>query len=900
MAQPVTQHVRQCAACQTLLDQLSDDAELRQWAAVGQPPAGEGSAEPGLARLQGDLISGDRTPEEFTFVDVAVGGPWEGSLPGSVGRYQLGEEIARGGMGAVLRGHDTLFGREVAVKVLLADSRGGPERARRFFAEARITARLQHPGIPPAHDLGTLPDGRPFLAMKLVQGRTLAALLKERSSPAADLPRFLAVFEHVCQTVAYAHSNGVIHRDLKPANIMVGPFGEVQVMDWGLAKELAGAPAADTAVSSPACQGEGADDPGATTPLQVPANQGTAMGSILGTPAYMPPEQARGEIDQLDARADVFALGGILCEILTSRPPFTGRDTYEVVEKARAGRTDDALARLAHCGASAELVALAERCLAADPHGRPANAAAVAEAMAAHFANVAECLRRAEVERAAAEAKAAEQKRRRRVQFLLAATVALLLLGGVVALAIGNVLIGQKNAEVVQERNAAQRERDKAEEQRRLAEKRLEQIIKVKNVLASIFEDLNPRAEERTGGPSLKQQLSARLEQAAAQLDGEAIGDPRTVADLQDVLGVTLRELGKTSQAIALLRKVHATRKAILGPDHPDTLATANNLAVCYYDDGNPELALPLFQETFDLTKAKRGADHLDTLRNLNNLAAAYQTAGKPERALELFQEAFELTQAKLGADHEDTLTSMQSLAVGYHHVGKLDRALPLYEKSLKRLRAKLGPDHPDTLTSMSNLAGAYQDIGQLDKAVELHEQTLQKRKAKLTPEHPDTLKSMGNLAPLYLAKKQPDRAPRLINDLLAANRKRVGPNDPRLATLLEKIGFDLLKAGLSIEAEKLLCECLTIRTKKLPDDWSTFNAQSLLGDALLAQKKYAEAEPRLVQGYEGMKQREAKIPPPAKVRLTEAGERLVRLYAAWGKPDEADRWRAKLKAAGK
>jgi serine/threonine protein kinase len=152
--------------------------------------------------------------------------------------FDLLEEIGRGGMGVVLRGRDRALERELAVKVLLERFRDRPDLVRRFVEEARITGRLQHPFIVPVHELGALPDGRPYFAMKLIQGRTLADLLAERPAPDHDRPRFLKVFEQVCQTIAYAHSHGVIHRDLKPSNVMVGEFGEVQVMDWGLAKVL--------------------------------------------------------------------------------------------------------------------------------------------------------------------------------------------------------------------------------------------------------------------------------------------------------------------------------------------------------------------------------------------------------------------------------------------------------------------------------------------------------------------------------------------------------------------------------------------------------------------------------------------------------------------------------------
>ena len=155
-----------------------------------------------------------------------------------LGRYQLQGEIARGGMGAILRGRDVDLGRELAIKVMLESHRGNSEVVRRFVEEAQIGGQLQHPGIVPVYELGTFPDRRPFFAMKLVKGRTLASLLHERTSPAQDLPRFLSIFEQICQTMAYAHARGVIHRDLKPSNVMVGSFGEVQVMDWGLAKVL--------------------------------------------------------------------------------------------------------------------------------------------------------------------------------------------------------------------------------------------------------------------------------------------------------------------------------------------------------------------------------------------------------------------------------------------------------------------------------------------------------------------------------------------------------------------------------------------------------------------------------------------------------------------------------------
>ncbi len=168
-----------------------------------------------------------------------VVGPAEEALAAG-GRvpYQILGEIARGGMGVVLKGRDPDLGRDVAIKVLHPGHSDDPALVRRFIEEAQIGGQLQHPGILPIHELGLDADLRPYFTMRLVKGRTLAALLEETPDPTHDLGRFLAVFEQVCQTIAYAHVRGVIHRDLKPSNIMVGAFGEVQVVDWGLSKVL--------------------------------------------------------------------------------------------------------------------------------------------------------------------------------------------------------------------------------------------------------------------------------------------------------------------------------------------------------------------------------------------------------------------------------------------------------------------------------------------------------------------------------------------------------------------------------------------------------------------------------------------------------------------------------------
>ncbi|MHC4898155.1 MAG: tetratricopeptide repeat protein [Planctomycetota bacterium] len=411
------------------VDEDSLDFVLRKYHEGDDPGVGDSVLE-ALQERVGDL------PEvhlqqvgDYQGAPVVPGcGSDEQSLP-SRRRYQMLGKIAHGGMGVVHYARDVELGRDLAMKVLHKRHLGKPGMVHRFVEEAQICGQLQHPGIVPLYELGLQSDHGPYFTMKLVVGKTLAVLLEERSDPASERRRFLSIFEHVCQAMAYAHARGVIHRDLKPSNIMVGAFGEVQVMDWGLAKVLVGEDT-EEGESTSASHETGAEKKVETVRSGSTGSHSHA-GSVLGTPAYMPPEQARGETGNLDSRSDVFSLGAILCEILTGKPPYADTDPKEIRQTAADGLVSEALRRLRSCSAEEKLVRIAMSCLDPEPESRPRDAGLLARRVTSYLASIDERLRKAELRRAAAEAKAAVEQRARKITLVLASTILLLvLLGG--------------------------------------------------------------------------------------------------------------------------------------------------------------------------------------------------------------------------------------------------------------------------------------------------------------------------------------------------------------------------------------------------------------------------------------------------------------------------------------
>jgi serine/threonine protein kinase len=869
------------------------------------------------------LVSSDLDPEEVLL------------------RYQLlTERPLQGGLGEVWKVRDQRLNRVVALKKLRPDRAHHAAAQAGFLHEAEVTAQLHHPNIVPVYDLFVpVARDKAFYTMPFLEGRTLAdavrAYHEARARPIARPPalrELLTVFVAVCQAVAYANHRGVIHRDLKGHNIMLGGPGEVFVVDWGLAKVLG---FSDHLHHDPVLRS--ASDPDFLTRL----------GTRKGTPGFMAPEQAAGRVDLIDQRSDVYGLGAVLYEILTGQPPvdlspeetrrLLGEETLPAKlspeqilkvgeELLRKVEHEQVVPPSRHCPATPRaLEAICLKALAKKREERYASAVALAEDVARWLAD-----EPVVVYRDPWAVRLARLVRRHRT---MAGAVTLVLLTALLGLGAGLWAVDRERAETARERDQKEqarqeavqaavaerqaklaaelaraetvRERDQKEQARqeavqaavaerqaklaaelaeKLAQKRLGYVQQANDILTSIFRDLNPRLEDH-GGPPLLAQLAERLDQAAALLEGEAVGDAVTVARLQSDLAASLTGLGFPAKAIDLAGKATRTFEAQFGPDHADTLRGMNNLGVAYWAAGRPDQAVPLFEVTLAKKKVQLGPDHPSTLLSMHNLASAYQAAGRLDRALPLFLETLEKRQARLGADHPDTLASMSKLAAAYRADGQLDKAVRLEEKTLAGRQARLGADHAETLASMNDLALAYWAAGRLDKALPLLEEAFARLKAKLGPEHPDTLEAMNNLGTAYRSNGQLDKALPLLEETLAKRKARLGPDHPQTLTTMNDLALAYKTARQLGKAVALYEETWEKMKAKLgPDHPHTLRTMNNLALAYHLAGRLDEAVPLYHSALEKMQTN----PGPDHPSTLTAMNNLAAAYNALGQLDKA------------
>jgi eukaryotic-like serine/threonine-protein kinase len=381
----------------------------------------------------------------------------------------------------------------------------------------------------------------------------------------------------------------------------------------------------------------------------------------------------------------------------------------------------------------------------------------------------------------------------------------------------------------------------------------------------------------------------------ALEIERRVLGpeDPMTLGSMVDLANVYTGE-GKFGEAEALDSKILETRRRVQGAEHPSTLASMDNLASDYESEGKYAQAEAMAIQSLEIERRVLGPEHADTLSSINNLANIYNDEGKYEQAEQLLKQNLEISRRVLGPEHPDTMRNMMALSNVYAFHGQYAQADELLSQTVEISRRVLGPEHPDTLKVMANLASDEGFRGQYAPAEALMSKVLETARRVLGPEHRLTLAMQGHLAVVYQRERKYALAESTDAEALAGLRHSVGSDDEDTMAAAADVALARLSQGKFAESEPLAREAVKFDRKALPEDWHRFRAESLLGASLAGLKKYTEAEPLLLAGYQGLAAQKNRMGASDWYHVDRAHEWLVKLYQDWGKPEKAAEWKKK------
>jgi tetratricopeptide (TPR) repeat protein/predicted Ser/Thr protein kinase len=796
----------------------------------------------------------------------------------TIGGFRVLGKIGEGGMGIVYEAEQPHPRRSVALKVMRPGLYLEEQQVRLFEREAAALARLRHRGIAAIYESGKSDDGQHFFAMELVRGVPLRSWLRGTAGDAPPLRDRLHVFLAACEAVAYAHQNGVIHRDLKPSNILVTeeesisgapPQRAVKILDFGLAR-IVDADAEMTAL--------------------------TTQGQIRGTLGYMSPEQIRGDHGSVGPRSDVYSLGVILYELVTERLPYdVHRSALPEAIRLIADeppRPPSTAWRARHGRGSRldrDLETIILKALEKDPERRYASATALADDVERYQASRPILAR---------PPSAAYQLRklagRHRLAFSLLGLLFVVLLGFGVTMAV-------QSRRIARERDAAARERSTAEQVTAF----MLELFRISNPSEArgstvTAREILDRGSERIA-TRLKDQpdVQARLLETMAEvyrslgLHGRAVdlrrqrlevlrrtlgNDHADVGIAMDFLADALRYHGQYAEADGLFRDSLVILRRRLGPDHLEIARALNNYGLMLYDRGEPAAAIPLYRESLAMRRKLAGRESPEAANGLNNLALAVQANGEVEEAERLFRESVEIRQKVLGDDNLLTWNSRHNLAGAWARLGRLSEAQPLLESVLAARRRLLGTAHPDLVYTLVSLGGVLRDRAQDAAAVERLREAV--AMCRTIGPHPRWAGALHALGATLNEQGQHGEAEELLREALALRKGQFGERHALVGESMAALGLAMTDRGAAHEAEPMLREAVAMLEGK---GERRAQAEVALGAALAAQKRFAEAEPLLVEGGRTIARTDRAGRDTALVR-----QRVGAMFAAWGRPAPA------------